>query len=156
MVETRNRRGKTSESCDICGKNFINPASLRNHIDRIHGNKPFSCDSCDKKFVSKLAQAIHFKKIHTLDGKTRTLKSSNGPGNDQNRRKSTNDLNRRKSTGDLAYYRCAGCPKLFGNNENMMAHYNTIHLKIKDFSCKDCKLDFFTQSGMKSHFEKVH
>ena len=55
-------------SCDICGKTFSRPDSLKIHIRAVHEEiknlKNHKCESCDKCFSTLSKLLSHIKVIH--------------------------------------------------------------------------------------------
>ena len=52
-------------TCNICGKQFCNPRSARNHIDVVHrGIYPFKCTVCGQSFSQLINLKGHMRR-HT-------------------------------------------------------------------------------------------
>ncbi|XP_013792969.1 zinc finger protein 658B-like [Limulus polyphemus] len=62
--QTKTYSGEKPYHCVVCGKQFGDKGTLKNH-ERIHtGEKPYSCTDCGKQFLLKSSLKIH-ERIHT-------------------------------------------------------------------------------------------
>ncbi|EAT39684.1 AAEL008535-PA [Aedes aegypti] len=51
--------------CDLCGKEYSRPVTLKEHIANAHTGKPlYQCQFCDKSFFSNATMYAHRKKDH--------------------------------------------------------------------------------------------
>ena len=57
--------GTRDQVCNLCGKAFIHPWTLKLHISSIHeGIKNHKCKICDKSFALKAKMKRHMKTVH--------------------------------------------------------------------------------------------
>ena len=53
---------------------------------------------------------------------------------------------------------CKECGKQFGGKDNLRTHFNTVHLKLRNFACDtpDCDMRFPSGTALKNHVRKMH
>ena len=52
------------ETCDVCGKHFLNATKLKTHRQGVHGDKRYGCDICQKRFTLPCRLKKHIKCMH--------------------------------------------------------------------------------------------
>jgi len=64
IAVVRQQKKKKMNKCEHCGKVFLHPSSLAEHIRTHTGDKPHSCQSCEKCFTTRSALVEHTR-THT-------------------------------------------------------------------------------------------
>jgi len=52
--------GKSSVTCEICGKHLADPSSLYRHRKIHSGEKPHECPYCGRKFIQRYANIVSY------------------------------------------------------------------------------------------------
>lgn len=56
--------GKSSVTCEICGKHLADPSSLYRHRKIHSGEKPHECPYCGRKFIQRYANIVSYWSKH--------------------------------------------------------------------------------------------
>ncbi|XP_041829656.1 oocyte zinc finger protein XlCOF6-like isoform X2 [Melanotaenia boesemani] len=128
--------------CDICKRRFRNPSSLKTHVLRHTGEKPFGCDVCGKRFLQKGNLERHYvvhAKIKPLSceccGKTFTEEKN-------------------LQLHIELHPQCSFCEKRFQNPSSLKSHV-MVHTGEKPFGCNLCGKSFNLKSSLKKHM-RIH
>ena len=131
---------KGLNKCGICEKQFASKSSLKYHMNKHTGSKPFECDMCKKTFGHPESLRNHLK-THLapryecdLCLKKFTLSSI---------------LQVHLKTHSAPTYECDLCLKKFTTSSNLQAHLKT-HAE-PEFECEFCHKKFHVQFNLKLH-----
>ena len=64
LIHIRAEHAKQVYECDICGKKYKHPSSLKDHKNIVHFNKKFFCPHCQEQLHDRKALWAHTKKYH--------------------------------------------------------------------------------------------
>ena len=133
--------------CDMCGKSFLTPASLRKHrYSHIEESEQFQCRTCDKRFLFKSQLKSH-RHMHC-----RTRYYSCASANCEQSFRHPGDLAAHaRSHGKL--FNCAHC--LYSNTDirNLCSHMR-VHSRDAPFTCKMCGQKFVHSNQLVRHKPK--
>nr|XP_061784445.1 zinc finger protein 771-like isoform X6 [Nerophis lumbriciformis] len=133
----------TDLKCSHCDKTFKYRRSLKRHMRRHTGEKPFTCSLCGKVFAHSSCVEIH-RRIHTGEKLFICSICSKGFVQSQNLK-----VHMRTHTGEKPYV-CSICGKGFGTSHNLKVHMRT-HTGEKPFSCSTCGKGFTQSCCLKKH-----
>ena len=134
-------------SCDICGKSFATPSSLRKHrYSHIEESEQFKCRTCDKRFPFKSQLKSH---RHT-HRRIRYYRCA-----------SANCDHSFRHPGDLAAHArshgkshdCAHCNYSNTDVRNLRSHMR-VHSREAPFTCKECEQKFVHSNQLVRHRPK--
>ena len=174
---------KEAQKCEICGKFFIGPENLREHVQMAHKSVN-KCKYCRLWFPKPLDLYEHVKNEHqTKQISSRVscnlcsksfankvlLKNHNAVihGNNELYKceicsKGFTNPNRLKdhtrSVHDPAYkrYKCDSCDKAFDRVGHLKIHVNAVHKKLRSYKCDICNKSFTTSTNVGKHIKVVH
>ena len=66
IVRNNIENGKSLLTCEVCNRQFLRRISLKYHLLKHAGQRPYSCSMCDRKYTLKLYLEQHMK-IHARD-----------------------------------------------------------------------------------------
>ena len=116
-----------NHSCEECNLTFKSNYRRKIHVLEIHEKRfDYECSKCNKKFCVKGQLSFHMKKSHASDGKEKQL------------------------------FCCEYCVKQFQTLPRLKGHINMVHLKIKNFPCKQCDKSFFRKYNLQEHTRTEH
>ena len=138
---------KTSQTCQVCQKEFKYASHVRRH-ERVHtGDRPFKCDVCEKSYTRSGSLCAH-KRTHTGD---RPFKC------DVCEKSFTRSHHlcdhKRTHTGDRPF-KCDVCGMAFSQSGTLCGHKRT-HTGEKPHKCKTCGASFLRLSDLCRH-ECIH
>nr|XP_034838877.1 zinc finger protein 121-like [Maniola hyperantus] len=120
-------KSKANDMCEVCGRCFVGPLNLREHMQQHTGVMMYQCDICDKTFMKKPSLRGHIMLKHTDPTSKHTDK-----------------------------FQCRVCCKVISTFGNLQRHM-VVHQAVRpSYQCNVCGKSFTTNAAMQSHVAHVH
>lgn len=143
----RRPANKGNNVCQICGKSYARPSTLKTHMRTHSGEKPYRCDICGKAFTQAANLTAH---LRTHSGE----KPFSCPICQKRFSQSSSVTTHLRTHSGERPYRCDYCGKCFADTSTLTKH-KRIHSGEKPYRCKICNLGF-SQSGNLHRHMKTH
>lgn len=112
------------KSCRFCGKNYIQKASLENHIQRVHLSLKFLCQICKKQFDNQHEHDVH----------------------------QTNCVHKPRKPIGTGAFECEWCASRFHSKAYLRNHILVKHdSSTACYKCTSCYKSFLKESSFQSH-----
>ncbi|XP_076437478.1 uncharacterized protein LOC143276715 [Babylonia areolata] len=136
-----------SQICEICGVKILK-ASLKTHMMKHTGERPYVCKVCQKGYITKNEWQIHMR-THTGERPfVCSICGASYPRN-ENLHRHINGVHLGKKP-----FVCTVCNRAFADRRNLKDH-KLIHLGIRPHKCNECGKRFTQSGSLKSHM-RVH
>ena len=136
-----------------CDKTFRRKQNLALHIEIVHLKlKPHSCTHCGKSFGLATSLRAHIATIHEGD-KPHACPMEGCSFATAIKGTLTKHL---KTHTDSFQCTEEGCDRSFNRISNLTIHIQTVHLKLKPYSCTVCGKDFGHSPSLQRHMAAVH
>ena len=136
-----------SNVCELCGKSYSRPSTLKAHMRMHSGQTPYRCDTCGKSFIQACNLTVH---LRTHSGE----KPFSCPICHARFSQSSSVTTHLRTHSGERPYKCDYCDKAFSDVSTLTKH-KRIHSSEKPYHCKVCSQGFFQSGNLHRHM-KTH
>lgn len=138
-------------TCEDCGRKFVNPSHMRYHQQRVHGKtKRLACSHCSYRAVDPMALRNHIRAEHT--GERPYICDVCG----ENFRMRANIAQHMRIHGGVKNLQCERCPAMFRSRSELTGHQNRVHYMIYTYQCYLCTESYKKLDSVKKHLLNIH
>ncbi|KAJ2942264.1 hypothetical protein O0L34_g15811 [Tuta absoluta] len=151
-IEQHIFKNHTTHTCSKCSLTFKRPSRLKQHYElkhRVARTEASYCVECDRQFDNVPQYQYHIRtavahqqerKSHISSVAKQELRRINEPYRSPSKRPA----------------QCLACPKVYSKRQNMMNHYNKVHLGQSKYRCNVCDKMFINNTRLQSHIKYSH
>ena len=144
---------KENVQCESCGNNYTK-YTLKQHIDRVHGEKKYICELCAKKFALKRLLEKHVTQNTCTIIKEKITPKCTTCGKIFTK---TGYLNKHKKIIHNGYrYSCETYGKSYTVKFALDHHIALVHNGIKKYHCTSCSKQYAKKSSLQDHINAIH
>ena len=144
---------RKSFKCDLCGKEFLSPNSIKYHLDSHHERNKLNCEFCNKTFI-KIHEFENHLTVHKNNGKKDFKCELCGKDFETQRSLSVHVKSLHFQSED--YFKCSKCDKAFASKYLYNRHLTRIHKEAFEFQCHICEKVFISKANLVKHKEVFH
>lgn len=136
--------------CKVCDTGFTCRNSLRNHMQRNHGES-FRCSPCSIIFNTLAEKIAHVKTVHLLKYNSNRC----GYCNEYFKDYKSKQIHLAEVHGTkLPTYKCQACDKVFQHRKPLTIHVKKYHLLERLHKCSECDMKFYRSNELTRHMVK--
>ena len=142
--------GRKDHICESCGKSFGEKNSLKHHVDKQHKGVRYMCESCGKSCKDKSWLKKHISDVHEGQGKKFPCNRCDEVFY------TAIDMKRHRMAKHMDCEQC-GKKFEGPNAAGMLrCHIRSVHEGVRNYVCSTCGKAFFNNNDMVRHVDSVH
>jgi KRAB domain-containing zinc finger protein len=133
--------------CDLCGKIYSRPSTLKAHRRKHTGERPYACEICNKSFAEKGNLTTHLR-THTGEKPYQCLIC------EERFKTSGHSTDHSRGHTNARPFPCRKCPATFMRSSTLKVHERR-HTGERPYSCKICGKGFTESGNLRTHM-RIH